>query len=435
MDDKLANYFKSFNEQLTDDLGSTFDYTKLIAYGKKKKANLSPNSDFLDIPWIDELESIVEKIKAIVDEVNPKIDLDATFKGSERDTYEDRFIVFLIDEISSLLTMTNVRLSASRKKLNDYFVDRYIPFGEVERLKNLSLFVGSDKLYLKEQRKFAQAREVIGRLMTTHYYNVIKKNSSFDQDSLSINSVLANEPLYKECYAYYDTVKGLVNAHYDIPVPPRGIDYQNYAFLSLLLAFDKNGFALFGNSPLFNNKDYLLKIKNLKLARNDVIVIISSESEDHIDLLFEDHGDYTQKGKKTSKVSLDLVPSLNENITSKDEAISYFKKKVEYRINQGYDNAFVITTIIDSQSENVVISSPYGSLCDANLSNMIESCLIYVPADIFTYSRYCPICGGHAEGKDNNCCCVTCGSRYTLLTNKDKKEIVWVKRLKNLEGK
>lgn len=437
MNDKLANYFQNFNERLTDDLGSTFDYAKLIAYSKRKRDALVIDSEAVDFPWLGEVEEIIGKIKSIVDNVNPKIDPEAEFEDNEFDTFEDRYIVFLIDQISSLLAVTSANLSSSAKNLREFYIGGRIPLTEARRLNSIKVLTSNNALFLKEERKIIELKDVIGQLMTTNYYIKHKENIKFDDECVCINSVLANEPLYSECYDYYKKLKELLSVHYDLPKPVRGIDYQNYVFVALMLAFEEKGFSLSGDSPEFDNKDYILIVKNLKLARNNIVVTISTDSEDHIDLVFEDTSSNFRKSKRTSRVSLDLFPYLDTVLPSREEATSYFAKKVNARVNKGYDNAFVITAIEGIQNDHIIIASPLDNPLDANLSNMIEACLISFPIDSFTYSHFCPICGGSAneEDEDGNLTCSVCNSLYTFLTNKDQKEIVWVKRLKNLEGK
>ena len=435
MNDQLANYFKSFNEQLTDDLGSRFDYGKLLAYGKKHKAAIVLADDTLNLPWLDEVEDIVEKIKTIVNNVNPNIDPEVEFENSKYDTFEDRYIVFLIDQLAKLLAVTSSRLASSTRKLSDYYINHRIPLGEMRKLNGIGILNSRNSLFLKEERKLVTMREILGRLMDTNYYINLKKSVRFDEECVCINSVLANDPLYGDCYDFYKRLRELLSEHYDLPEPVRNIDYQNFAFLSLILAFDERGFTLSGTSPEFDNKDYLLRIKNLKLARKNISVLISADSDDHIDLLFEDNNEYKNKNKKQSKVSLDLYPSLDKQVPSVEEAYGYFRRKVESRCKRGYDNAFVITSLLGCQNDNVIVSSPYGESLDANLSNMIESCLVNFPGDSFTYSHFCPICGGPVNQKGDDYLCSVCGSKYMVLSDKDKKETIWVKRLKNLEGK
>ncbi|MBE6135859.1 MAG: hypothetical protein E7181_01140 [Erysipelotrichaceae bacterium] len=436
MNDKLANYFKSFNEQLTDDLGSRFDYSKLLMYGKKKKASLSYDDEMIDLPWIHEAEEVVSKIKTIVNNINPNINLENEFENSEFDTFEDRYIVFLIDQLSSLLAVTSSNLASSTKKLNDYFIGQNISLNDVALLKDVKVLSANNNLFVEEQRKLLQLRETLGLLMETNYYNCLKKSVYFDDKSVCINGVIANDPLYGACYDFYKRLKELLSAHYDLPAPVRNNDYHNYLLLCLLLTLDNIGFVLNGASPEFDNKDYLLKVKNLKFSRNNINLSINTDSDDHIDLLFEDNNDYKQKGKRISKVSLDLYPSLDKVVPTNEEASSYFAKKVNARLSKGYDNAFVITTLLGLQNNNIIIASPNANPFDANLTNMIESCLLYLPANAFTYSHYCPICGGHVESSDNNGNyeCSVCGSKYMLLTDKEKKEYIWVKRLSNKEG-
>jgi len=434
MNNQLANYFKNFNEQLTYDLGSRFDYLTLLNYGKKKKSSLLIDDSVLDLPWVNEVEAIIEKIKAIVNNVNPNIDPEY-FSSSVYNTFEDRYIVFLIDQIASLLAVTSSNLAASTKRLSDYYIAHHIPFNDVARLKDVNILSSSSKTFIKEERKILQAREALGNLMETNYYNCLKNEVAFNEECVCINGVIANDPLYGECYDFYKRLEEIKTIHQDIPEPIRDLDYHNYVLLNLLLTLDNSGFSLSGNSPEFDNKDYLIRVKNLKLTRNNFLINIVTENDDHIDLIIENNDESKEKFKKVSKISIDLLPSLSKEITSKEEAISYSNKKVASRINKGYDNGFVITSIKGAQDNNVIVSSPLVNPFDANLKNMIENVLLVLPANQFTYSHFCPVCGGHVDNVNNNYRCSVCDSVYMLYTRKDQKEIVWVKRLKNLEGK
>lgn len=434
MNNQLANYFKNFNEQLTDDLGSRFDYLTLINYGKRKKQNLSIEESGFDILWIEEVEAVVEKIKTIVNNINPNID-PADFINSKYNTFEDRYIVFLIDELSSLLASTSSNLASSTKRLADYYINHQIPFSEYSKLKDVKVLANNNKLFLKEERKLLQVREAIGNLMETNYYNCLKNSIHFDEGCVCINGVIAKDPLYGSCYDFYKRLVEIKSIHQELPEAIRDIDYHNYVLLNLLLSLDNAGFSINGTSPEFDNKDYLLRVKNLKLGRNNFLINITSENDDHIDLLIENNDDSKEKYKKTSKISIDLLPSLSKEITSKEEAISYSNKKTNSRINKGYDNAFMITSIKEAQNDNLIISSPLDNPFDANLKNMIEGLLVIIEANQFTYSHFCPICGGHVENENNNYHCSVCDSKYMLYSKKDQKEMVWLKRVKNLEGK
>ena len=335
------------------------------------------------------MEAIIEKIKTIVNNVNPNIDPEY-FSSSVHNTFEDRYIVFLIDQIASLLAVTSSNLAASTKRLSDYYIAHHIPFNDVARLKEVDILSSSSKTFIKEERKLLQAREALGNLMETNYYNCLKNEVAFNEECVCINGVIANDPLYGECYDFYKRLEEIKSIHQDIPEPIRDLDYHNYVLLNLLLTLDNSGFSLSGNSPEFDNKDYLIRVKNLKLTRNNFLINIATENDDHIDLIIE---------------------------------------------NNDESNGFVITSIKGAQDNNVIISSPLVNPFDANLKNMIENILLVLPANQFTYSHFCPVCGGHVDNVNNNYRCSVCDSVYMLYTRKDQKEIVWVKRLKNLEGK
>ena len=278
--------------------------------------------------------------------------------------------------------------------------------------------------------------------MQTNYYLFLKEVPFDEVEDIYPNGALAIFPLYAPCYAYYEKLKSLLAVHLDKPCPNINIHYHTYVLARLFLALDEKGFALSGASPDFDNKDSFMRIRNLKLAKGKLFVTITSENDDHIDLLFEDGGDYVKadKKKKQSKVSLDLAPTLAKELLSEDEAKAYFSRKVNKRLSKGYTNAYYITAVQGAESSEAILCLPYTNQLDVNLSSMLDSCLLYLPGDHFTYSHLCPICGAHVEKEDDNGSinCERCGSAYSLLamnSDKEKKEMIWVKRLKNLEGK
>ena len=441
MNDKLANFFQDFNLHLSSDLGSRFDYPKLLAYLKRKKEILTLDNEFDSLEWIDEISEVIEKAKTIVSTVNEKINPEEDFKDSEYNSHEDRFIVFFIDQAATLLARVSEQYVSSIKTIGGYYVDRQFSLNEASRLNNLRILTFKNNKLLVTQRKLFQLREAITNLTQTNYYSFLKEIPFDAEEDVYTNGVLAVDPLYNACFEYYDKLKALLSTHKIESHPTINLDYHSYALISLLLTLDEKGFVNSGNGIEFDNKNLFLKVKNLKLVRNGLSVIITSESDDHIDLLFEDNSGYSRviKAQKQSKVSFDIFPCLNSEILSKEEASLYFEKKVEARLNEGYQNAFVISGIKDSENSVATVLLPTSQLFDVNLSSMIDSCLLYLPGDRFTYSHVCPVCGAHIAGEDGNgnYICERCNSEYTLLSledKKEKKEIVWVKRLKNLEG-
>ena len=142
------------------------------------------------------------------------------------------------------------------------------------------------------------------------------------------------------------------------------------------------------------------------------------------------------KGKRTSSVSIDLIPQTTLEYPTADELSMYFKKKIHARMNKGYTNAFIITTVDNTQKDDVIICSPDVYKIDANITNMVKSCLVFAEGDTDLYSKVCPVCGAYMDGEqeNGNCYCSNCGSVYSLISqgkDENKHELIWIKRIKN----
>ena len=168
-----------------------------------------------------------------------------------------------------------------------------------------------------------------------------------------------------------------------------------------------------------------------------MVIIIYNIQNIYINYIDIGQGDSELLVINNNSVLIDTGGASNYNL-SENKLIPYFKKKIANRIKSGYTNAFVITTVVNTQKDDVIICSPNIYKIDANITSMLQSCITFSEGDNFIYSHLCPVCGYYVDGEqeDGNCYCANCESVYSLLSsgeNKDKKESVWIKRLKNPE--
>jgi hypothetical protein len=254
--------------------------------------------------------------------------------------------------------------------------------------------------------------------------------------------MLAGDRKYAPCYNFYRkllTLQASVEED-DGEINPK--DYHNYVLLNIFSAFEDIGFEAKNKDSKLQTVNSLVTTKNFEFVKGDITCVISTKSEDHIDLTFNANfktkkEEYSNL-KKVSYVSIDLVPSTTSEYTSDHELIPYFKKKIAYRLSRKYTNAFIVTTVDNTQKDDVIICSPYLYKIDANIRSMIESCIIFSEGDSYIYSHLCPVCGFYIDGEqeDGNCYCANCDSVYSLMLKSNKKQVkesVWIKRLKNPE--
>ncbi|MCQ2815094.1 MAG: hypothetical protein MJ227_02245, partial [Bacilli bacterium] len=142
------------------------------------------------------------------------------------------------------------------------------------------------------------------------------------------------------------------------------------------------------------------------------------------------------EGRRASLVSIDLVPRKDEEFLNAEELSMHFRRLINQRLKKVYTNAFVVTPIDGTEKDDVIICSPHVYKIDANITNMIKSCLIFAEGDTTLYSKVCPVCGAYMDGEqeNGNCYCSNCGSVYSLMSqgkDNDKSELIWIKRIKN----
>ncbi len=462
--------------------------------------------DEIEFSWLSELEIVTEKIMAIASNPRTHIKFEKEIKKAEQVVkidnydiietlklpkywrkkddeylpeylytdqyemeyaiYENRFIINLIDKMLQFLSRVISDLYEKVKKVNRNFIEHHVPVSDIDILqdianfeklsyasnnvarvnnkvqKNIKLLTTKDSPYVEALKRVLEAKKTLSHVLSTPFYKIVKKSKRLSDADVHITNMLAGDKRYSPCYNFY--LKLLtIDSSFRVDDEPVAIkDYHNYVLLNLFHAFEDIGFTATSKMATLTSKDQLIIAKKISFKKDEIVCKINSDSEDHIDLLFEIKFKTMKTEnmalKKTSKVSIDLLPSTNIEYSSEEELEPYFKKKIAHRLAHGYTNAFIVTTVDNTQKEDVIICSPYVYKIDANVRSMIESCIIFSEGDSYVYSHLCPVCGYYVDGEqeDGNCYCTNCDSVYALFTKgnkKDNKESVWIKRIKNPE--
>ena len=383
--------------------------------------------------------------------------------------YENRFIINLVDKMMLFLAQVVGDLYSQIKKINHQFVDGHVSISDVEIVQDLAgvgsyryisksshrskkvkdeeatLLTTKDSPYVDALKRILMARNNVSHVRSTPFYKDVKKAKPLSDTDVHLTNMLAGDASYAPCYNFYRKLLPLLSKVVKEENLVDAKEYHNYVLSNMFAAFDDLGFVEGNNKSKINMKNNLLHLENYELIKDNMVVNISSHDEDHIDMVFSmDNRDnaFNQtenfKLKKTSKVSLDLVPAPTKEYPNDDELTVYFRKKIRSRLTSDYTNAFIITAVDNTQKDDVIICSPEIYKIDANVKNMIDSCIIFAEGDNYIYSHVCPVCGFYVDGEqeDGNCYCANCDSVYTLFKGgkkDDVKESIWIKRLRNPE--
>lgn len=302
-----------------------------------------------------------------------------------------------------------------------------------------TLLTTSDAPYIQTLARLIEARKKLSHVLSTPFYKTVKKAKPLGESDIHITNMLAGDKSYAPCFLFYRELTLLMsegeNEEFQIKGgTPQDViaNYQDYVSLNLIKAFNLLKFSYKKSALPFKNTHILFK--NFELKKDKVHVKLNSSRGQIIMEFTVTNAAKKENAKKlTSKVSIDVVPTVNELYPSGEELELYFKKTIQARLKKGFTNAFVVTANDENQKDDVILCSPYYFKVDSNLVNMIKSCLIFSEGDEFIYSNLCPVCGFYVDGEqeDGNCYCSNCDSAYTILKKSNGKETVWIKRLKN----
>lgn len=389
--------------------------------------------------------------------------------------YENRFIIALIDKMMIFLSKVIAAQYKKVRYINRDYINGAVSLDNAGDIINMSdeplfdeyglieanrkqsskqnrveikdekivlpytLLTTSDAPYIKTLARLIEARKKLAHVLSTPFYKTVKKAKPLGESDIHITNMLAGDKSYAPCFLFYRELTLLMSEGDELEANAKNAatqdiiaNYQDYVSLNLLKAFNLLKFA-YKKSALPFDKSHIL-FKNFELKKDKVNVKLNSHRGQIEMELVVSGADKKQNPKKLiSRVSIDIVPTVNQLYPSSEELEIYFKKQIQSRLKHGYTNAFVVTANDENQKDDVILCSPYYFKVDSNLVNMVKSCLIFSEGDEFIYSNLCPVCGFYVDGEqeDGNCYCSNCDSAYSIITKNNGKETVWIKRLKN----
>lgn len=315
-------------------------------------------------------------------------------------TYENRFIVHLINLIDSELT-----------KFQRFYISM------------IQSYVGQDSLSLDEDKqeqamvKLEYLQKKIVKIKGTYFYRIINK----DQVRLSTiipTNILIHNRLYNECYKFY---RKLITYNDEAQINK---DFFLYNYVLILKQLKQAGFKLYGKKTTRESEAVIRRALNLE---ND-LVFFSSHMKITMTCI-EEENKFVFKivNREDNQTNLHLL------IVDKDENFDNVLLRVQD--TSKYTTIEAISLWLRAYLDDTV------NIIRQNLLSEVEMIKQYfeeryhrVVGSQRIYSIYCPICRQKAvsEVENNIFHCESCNSLYKFYQGEKEPEIVFLRlRRKN----
>ena len=119
-----------------------------------------------------------------------------------------------------------------------------------------------------------------------------------------------------------------------------------------------------------------------------------------------------------------------------EERDRYAGTLIEGKRNEGYTDAYVMTTYALAQQNRIVPMVPFRERIDANAESMWKEILFFTEGSPVIYTRKCPVCGSfNLDTEDRQSyTCLDCNSHYLVLAygrGKNSRDILWLQRVES----
>lgn len=346
------------------------------------------------------------------------------------DTYENRFISLLINEINNELKIININISPLIESIEEFYGVNGLTFGKNSIINDLaSKNYPYNGFFNKEKGNKKIIIEVVKnlnnklkRLKESEFYK-ITKNKFINKNVIPTN-ILIHDPLYNYCYRYYkDNFNNENNIEYDKY-------YYNYVLINFISTLSK----LKVGSTSINNKINLkfeekrLIFKQLTFKKGLFSFILS---EDNNNLGFYIETRLINKAiKVNTKVDKNYINS-NYVLTSFNYLESNKEKITNALKNINVNNRTIFTmNNLLSEYKNVITLSYYKDNQYELLINYLKSLVLLFDTDLDLFKSKCPICGQNEINFDGfNYHCKNCRSTFSF-NETVKGPLMWIKNMR-----
>ena len=365
--------------------------------------------------------------------------------------YENRFIVALIDKMRSFISHIIVELYNRPRFLTRYVHDSQVGLLDLTFLQNettdalnpldnpSALLTDKDDPIIATLRKLLDAQRILSHSISTPFYKEVKKAKGLSDSDIHATNMLIGDRNYAACFQFY---MKLINLSADQNKKEALIEhgYFNWAVEKMLDSYKSLGFKLSPERLTLDRHD-VLDIDRVSATRGALKATFKRDEKNHLVITYvvqDPHLASMPEGarKRKARVSIDFMPGVTATLPTVDDLSEEMNHILFHRLTpeQDYENAFVLTAEQAVSERGAVLVNPTISKIDANIENMIRSCLTFLKGDAWTYSRICPVCGAYMDGENNdgNFYCPNCDSVYSFIELQQgdaHNEMIWVKRL------
>ena len=366
--------------------------------------------------------------------------------------YENRFVVALIDKMRSFISHIIVELYNQPRFLTRYVFNGQVGLMDLNFLQHettdalnpvnnpSSLLTDKDDPIIQTLRKLLDAQRILSHSVSTPFYKEVKKAKGLSDSDIHATNMLVGDRNYAACFRFYMKLINLASDQ-NRKEQLHALGYENFTLQKLLEVYKRLGFTLVPQT-IGLDKQGRIDIASVTASRGALKASFQRDGDSHVIIVYtiEDSrlpaigADAARKRK--ARISLDFMPGLNGSLPTVDDLNTEINHLVFHRLTpeQDFENAFVLTAEEKVNEPGAVIANPTVSKIDANLENMVRSCLTFLKGDAWTYARICPVCGAYMDGEntDGNFYCPNCDSVYAFVdidSAPEHNEMIWVKRL------
>lgn len=454
---------KDFLYSFTDEINALVGKTPIGLFNSLSKLNYSSEYDYEDSKKkLAELKLVLDKILSIVYNPHIKVETNEIIQRSELsgklshesfnetmrdpqlwrekrgsmapeyvhtietvdsiDTYENRFISLLINEIDNDIDIILSEINPLIESLEEHYQSRETTYGKYSMFSSLNNEVLTPFYLTNNNDKndlFSLAKKIKRRaknLKSTEFYKI----TSLHKISKSVipTNILIHDKLYSYCYKYY-----ISNYQKDLSDNRKeNILFSNFFTLSILNYLRKNKLLTKNNMVnLESDNEKLISFSVLSIDRSPFKFTLSFDKENLV-LFIKTNLIEDDKEIDCSTTALILRKAYNE-INKK----TIHNLRIDLRV-KGINQIILVTmNNILREYHDVITFSYYREDMDININNLFASLTVLIKAKESLYSSFCPVCGHeniHYDGNDYSC--IDCKCSYKMFTLNNENHL-WLK--------
>ncbi len=380
-----------------------------------------------------------------------------TYESEETfDIYENRFIAAAIDALIRLLSMKADEFFGRASELGKTVGDRALSMSDVAALSSFDPFFAGDA---NEKQKNTVRRPLLSsgdgpvidylqnmivlrtrlyRLCHTAFYRVCRRESTAQLSALRATNILLHDARYNAVYRFY--IKHLLSPDGKEKAETLAPLYANYCFFRTLSALCRLGFSVADPRAEIVCTNGVYIGKDLALRRGALLVTLATDDARGMTatVALLPAGEHALKHTESYPAASYYFIYLPEPPSPMDteERDRYAGTLIEGKRNEGYTDAYVMTTYALAQQNRIVPMVPFRERIDANAESMWKEILFFTEGSPVIYTRKCPVCGSfNLDTEDRQSyTCLDCNSHYLVLAygrGKNSRDILWLQRVES----